>query len=116
MKDQEHRHTHQESSPNSRDSRHPRNSFKSHPPKRSSSKLIGQVFGLIYNLALLYLIYDLAQSGSEKLALGLFAINAGLILFAAISAKRSFNNKSNSSYNRDGRNNRSRFPRQSTSR
>ncbi len=111
MKDQEqHRHTHQENSPRDH-SRQPRsdsrNSFK---PRKNSSKLIGQIFGLIYNLTLLYLVYDLAKSGSEKLALGIFALNAGLIIFVAISVKKSFKHKPHNNSYRDGRN---RSPRPS---
>lgn len=118
MKDQEHRRSHQENSPRdySSSSERPRpsrpdsrSSFKPNSPRKNSSKLIGQIFGLIYNLALLYLVYDLVKSGSEKLALGIFALNVGLVIFAVISSKRSFKHKSHNSY-RDGRN---RSPRPS---
>jgi hypothetical protein len=117
MKDQEHRRSHQENSPREYSSERPRNDTRHHnsdsrssfTPRKNSSKLIGQIFGLIYNLALLYLVYDLAKSGSEKLAIWIFALNAGLIIFAVIYTKRSFKHKSHNSY-RDGRN---RSPRPS---
>ncbi len=44
----------------------------------------GQIFGLIYNLALLYLVYDLIQSGEKSLAVKIFALNCALIAFALI--------------------------------
>lgn len=45
---------------------------------------IGQIFGLIYNLGLLYVVYDLIKSGKTELALQIFVINAILIAFAII--------------------------------
>lgn len=45
---------------------------------------LGQVCGLIYNLALLFLIYDLIQDGEKNLALKLFAANIALIVFALL--------------------------------
>ncbi|MBU6140031.1 MAG: hypothetical protein KGP29_00535 [Proteobacteria bacterium] len=119
MKDQEHHHTRQENSPREYSSDRPRqtrpdsrNSFK---PRKNSSKLIGQIFGLIYNLVLLYLVYDLAKSGSEKLALGIFAINAAFIFFVAVSVKKSFKHKPHNSSYRDGGNRSSRPSRSSQS-
>ena len=47
----------------------------------------GVFFGFIYNMALLWLIYDLIQQGSTALALKLFAINAALIAFAIVATK-----------------------------
>lgn len=120
MKDQEQRHrTNQKRSPRDYSDR-PRNSRqnsrgpgRSHTPRKNSSKLIGQIFGLIYNLALLYLVYDLAQAGSDKLALGIFALNAALIIFAAIFNKKSSKRRPNSYNNRDSRSRSPRSPRQS---
>ena len=45
---------------------------------------LGQVFGLIYNLAVLYLVYDLIQDGERELAIKIFAINAAVIIFALL--------------------------------
>jgi len=45
---------------------------------------LGQVCGLIYNLALLYLIYDLIQGGEKNLALKLFVGNLAIIAFALL--------------------------------
>ena len=46
---------------------------------------LGQICGLAYNAGLLYLVYDLVQSGEQTLALKLFLINAGIIAFAIIA-------------------------------
>lgn len=45
---------------------------------------LGQVFGLIYNLALLYLVYDLIQDGEKNLALKIFFSNIAIIAFALL--------------------------------
>lgn len=45
---------------------------------------MGQVFGLIYNSAVLYLVYDLIQSGEKKLALQIFIANIALLAFALL--------------------------------
>jgi hypothetical protein len=42
---------------------------------------IGQLFGFIYNIALLYVVYDLITSGEKDLGLKIFAINAALMIF-----------------------------------
>ena len=44
----------------------------------------GLLFGFIYNIALLVMIYNLIHQGRENLALKLFAVNAVLIAFAII--------------------------------
>jgi len=44
----------------------------------------GQLFGLIYNLALLYLVYDLIQNGEKDLALKIFTLNIAIIAFALL--------------------------------
>jgi hypothetical protein len=44
----------------------------------------GQVCGLIYNLALLYLVYVLISDNQSALALKLFAFNAAIIAFALV--------------------------------
>ena len=53
---------------------------------QSSSNIfrLGQVCGLIYNLDLLFLIYDLIQDGEKNLAIKLFAANIALIAFALL--------------------------------
>jgi hypothetical protein len=45
---------------------------------------LGQIFGLIYNLALLYLVYDLIQDGEKNLALKIFLSNIAIIAFALL--------------------------------
>ena len=52
------------------------------------SRKLGQFFGLIYNIALVYFVCDLAKSGNQKLALIIFSINAFVIIFAAVLVKR----------------------------
>ncbi|MES2676700.1 MAG: DUF2335 domain-containing protein [Pseudomonadota bacterium] len=44
----------------------------------------GLLFGFIYNIALLAVIYDLINQHKESLALKLFVVNAALIAFAII--------------------------------
>jgi uncharacterized membrane protein len=44
----------------------------------------GQLFGAVYNLLLLYVIYDLSQTGNKLLAFNLFLINALLIGLAIV--------------------------------
>jgi hypothetical protein len=60
----------------------------------------GQVCGLIYNLALLYLVYDLIINGEKFLALQIFVINASIIAFVILTfiierriSSRRFNNR-----------------------
>ena len=50
----------------------------------TSTFRLGQVFGLIYNLAVLYLVYDLVQDGEKDLALKIFVLNIGIIAFALL--------------------------------
>lgn len=45
---------------------------------------LGQVFGLIYNLAVLYVVYTLIQDGEKNLALKLFITNIALIAFSLV--------------------------------
>ena len=84
---------------------------------------LGQFFGLIYNLAVLYLVYDLIKDGEKTLALKILILNFGIIAFAILvtaierkilsrkPARRMHNNKRfnnnrdrNSSHNRPQRN------------
>ena len=44
----------------------------------------GKIAGLIYNIALLYLVYNLISSGEKELALKLFSINAAVTAFVII--------------------------------
>lgn len=44
----------------------------------------GLVFGFVYNVALLFLIFNLVKQGDKSLALKLFVINTFLIIFAII--------------------------------
>ncbi|NBV05751.1 MAG: DUF2335 domain-containing protein [Proteobacteria bacterium] len=48
------------------------------------SSRIGKACGLSYNIALLYLIYNLINSGEKELALKLFSINAAVTAFVII--------------------------------
>ncbi len=45
---------------------------------------LGQLFGFAYNIALLYLVYDLIQQEEKKLALAIFVINALVIIFGLL--------------------------------
>ena len=56
----------------------------------------GLIFGFIYNIALLYLVYQLVQNNNYLLAFAFFVVNAVLILgsFAVLSlSRKSGNNK-----------------------
>jgi len=48
------------------------------------STRLGQICGLIYNLVLLCVVYNLINAGEKELAMNLFAINAVVIFFAII--------------------------------
>lgn len=50
----------------------------------STTFRLGQFFGLIYNLAILYVVYDLIQLGEKSLAIKIFALNLALIAFAVL--------------------------------
>ncbi len=71
---------------------------------------LGQFFGFVYNIALLYITYDLIKSGEKKLAVIIFASNIMLIVFALIVTKieRKIINRKPPRKNRDER----RFKRQ----
>jgi hypothetical protein len=45
---------------------------------------LGQVCGLIYNLALLWLVYDLVQDGEKNLAIKIFFGNIAILAFALL--------------------------------
>lgn len=68
QKEQKHRHNWQEQY------------LKSH----NLSSRMGQVFGLVYNLALLGLVYNLINSGEKDLAIKIFTINAVIIFLIAL--------------------------------
>lgn len=55
----------------------------------------GQIFSIIYHLALLLLIVILVQKGEVKTALKIFAINAAIVIFATLvsTIERIFFNK-----------------------
>ncbi len=50
----------------------------------SSSFRMGQVFGLIYNIALLFVIYNLIKEGEKDLAIKIFTLNIAIIAFAIL--------------------------------
>ncbi len=74
----------------------------------NSSYFLGMIFGTIYNIGLLYLIYDLVNDGYRALALKLFIINAFLILscfgLLTFSRKLSFRKPFNKNYDNNRRN------------
>lgn len=67
--------------------RHHSDYRRNHSP--DTTKRIGQFFGLIYNISLIYFVCDLAKNGDQKIALILFLTNALLIIFAIMFVKRS---------------------------
>lgn len=67
-KEQDHRHSWQD------------RYLKSH----NFSYRLGQVFGIIYNLSLLYVVVDLVREDKKDLALDIFVANAALILLALL--------------------------------
>lgn len=87
MKDQQEQHqqTHHNRQENSR--RHHSDHRRNH--SSDTTKRIGQFFGLIYNISLIYFVCDLAKNGDQTLALALFLTNALLVIFAIIFVKRS---------------------------
>jgi uncharacterized membrane protein len=48
------------------------------------STRIGQICGLVYNIILLGVVYNLINSGEKELAMNLFTINAVVIAFVVI--------------------------------
>jgi hypothetical protein len=58
--------------------------YDSRPKSSRFSFFLGQFFGLVYNLAVLYVVYDLVQQDRQELALNVFAINAGVMIFAIL--------------------------------
>ncbi len=46
---------------------------------------LGQLLGLIYNLALLFLVYFLIKNGEKELAFKIFALNAAVIAFTILT-------------------------------
>lgn len=56
------------------------NYLKSH----NISTRIGQVCGVIYNVALLGVVYNLINSGEKELAMNIFSINAAVIAFVIL--------------------------------
>lgn len=72
------------------------------------SYFIGMIFGFIYNLVLLYLVYYFFNQGEKELALKIFIINAILIVscFALLSfSRRSSNRKPFKDYKKNYRKN-----------
>lgn len=67
---------------------------------------LGQVFGLVYNLAVLYVVYTLIQDGEKTLALKIFAANLALIAFAILvtGVERKVLNRKPARKGRDGKN------------
>jgi len=67
---------------------------------------LGQVFGLVYNLAVLYVVYTLIQDGEKTLALKIFTANLALIAFAVLvtGVERKILNRKPTRKGRDGKN------------
>ncbi len=87
MKDQQEQHqqtTHRNRHENSH--RHNNDHRRNH--SSDTTKRIGQFFGLIYNISLIYFVCDLAKNGDQKLALTLFLTNALLIIAAIFFVKK----------------------------
>jgi hypothetical protein len=49
---------------------------------------LGQVFGLIYNLVLVYFVYDLIKTGNGSVGMKIFFLNVILIGFVALVVGR----------------------------
>ena len=64
-----------------------------HHSRGFNSFRLGQIFSIIYNLAILYLVYKLTQSQEKGLALEIFFGNIALITFGLLIT--SFNRKNN---------------------
>jgi uncharacterized membrane protein len=90
------------------------NYLKSH----NFSTRIGQLFGLIYNIGLLFVIYDLINNGEKELAIKLFAINAALIAFVILftTFERKVFSRRPRVRGRDNRNSNSKNPRKDNNR
>ena len=73
---------------------------------------MGQLFGFIYNVALLGLVYDLIQNEEKELALNIFAINAGVIAFALLVTAIERKVLSRKPARRNGRNDKRPRPNQ----
>ncbi len=81
---QHHRHSNQE------------NSRRDHSDSRQGNDLvkkIGQFFGLIYNLAVLALVANLAKNDKDQLAAIIFVSNSLIVVLAMIFIKRPFSKK-----------------------
>jgi hypothetical protein len=76
---------------------------------------MGQLFGFIYNVALLALVYDLIQNEEKELALNIFAINAGVIAFALLVTAIERKVLSRKPARRNGRNDKRPRPNQARS-
>lgn len=65
------------------------------------SYFFGMIFGLFYNLALLYFIYDLVQRDLRSFAIKLFIINAILIItcFSLLTFSRKISLRKNNNKN-----------------
>ena len=61
----------------------------------NTSYFFGMLFGLFYNLTLLYFMYDLVEKGFRSFALKLFIINATIIIgsFGLLTFSRRFSSK-----------------------
>lgn len=68
---------------NKNKSHHHRNMHNKRPRKFNLFRS-GQIFGIVYHLALFLLLYILVEKGESKLALKVFVINAGIVLSAFI--------------------------------
>ncbi len=79
---------------------------------------LGQVFGLIYNLSILYVTYSLIQQGEQDLALKIFGANLALIAFSLVvtGVERKILSKKPTRKNRDHKNFKGRGGRNERSR
>ena len=61
----------------------------------------GQIFGIIYHICLIFLLYVLVDKGQSEMAFKVFVINTGIVLFAfVISTIERVNFNSNKGNNR----------------
>ncbi len=73
----------------------------------------GQFFGLVYNIALLYVVYDLISSGEKDLGVKIFTINALVMIFAILATtieRKVFSRRPSNRFRNNNRNDK-RLPK-----
>lgn len=84
-----------------------------HLKLQNLSFCLGQVFGLIYNLALLYLVYVLVREGEKMIAMKIFVLNIAIIAMALVfpALKRKSKNLRNHDRRKPNRYDSNRYER-----